>query len=319
MKSESTNNMHNIWVCNTKVTKALRNIKDYHIIMNIYRRINDMKVKSTTSMAVAIRPRPILQAASVVLLLAISFALLVAQQSESGWVKQIRYGFIETFSPVVELLSSPAQYMEDSSARVKEALAVYQENKLLKQENTNLLQWQTVAAQLENENKELRQLLGLNAAEGAYYITARVVSDMHDPLSHTLFIRTAETGQLQAGLPVLSAQGIVGHVLEAKGKNAKVLLITDRMSRLPVQSETTGSRAVLAGTNQLGIMELHHVENIEEFTIGDRIVTTASELFPVRMAIGEISAIDGQTIKVRPLADTTRLRYVSVAVPEKAE
>ena len=170
--------------------------------------------------------------------------------------------------------------MEDVGNRSRNLVNAYRQNEVLKSENTQLLEWQAVAKELQQENAELRGLLGVSAAEEAHYITARIVSATHDLFGHTLMITHNGDERIRAGLPVISAEGLVGRILETTGNTARVLLITDRQSRVPVQEESSNERGILTGLNEIGNITLNHVEHEKAFHVGDRILTSKSLLFP---------------------------------------
>ncbi|TAE79977.1 MAG: rod shape-determining protein MreC [Alphaproteobacteria bacterium] len=284
--------------------------------MDIYRRLNDMKIKSSTSIALAVRPRPILHGISVISLFALAVGMMAGQYHNDPTIRSIKYATIATFSPIVSLFSTPAQTLEDIGTDLSAMRALYDENQRLQQEHATLVQWKHVASRLEAENKELRSLLGLGASAGIHTLTAHIISDSHDHLNHTMLIRADNASQLRVGLPVMSAEGVVGHTIEVDGALAKILLITDRLSRIPVQEETTGTRAILMGTNEEGSLLLQHTPNKEAFPVGTHIVTVASDVFPIRMPIGVVTEHREDGIIVAPYAHTSRLRFVTVAVPD---
>jgi rod shape-determining protein MreC len=286
--------------------------------MTIYRRIHDMKIRSTNSLAVAIRPRPLFQMAGICALLMLGIALMFLHYRASPTVERIRVTLQSALTPVVELLSSPANIMEGIGENARNITNAYRQNATLKAENAQLLEWQAVAKELQQENAELRGLLGVSAAEEAHYVTARIVSATHDPFGHTLIITHDGDERIRAGLPVISAEGLVGRVLETTGHTARVLLITDRQSRVPVQEEGSDERGILTGLNEVGAVSLNHVEHPKSFHAGDRIVTSKSLLFPVHFVVGEVKDVDIAGVHIRPYADARKLRFVSIVVPTGA-
>ncbi len=283
--------------------------------MTIYRRIHDMKVRSSSTLAVAIKPRPLLNMAGLCALLTLGCALMFLHYRGSDAVERFRLTLQRALTPVVELLSAPSQMMEDIGNRSRNLVNAYRQNETLKSENAQLLEWQAVAKELQQENAELRGLLGVSAAEEAHYITARIVSATHDPFGHTLMITHDGDERIRAGLPVISAEGLVGRILETTGNTARILLITDRQSRVPVQEESSNERGILTGLNEVGSVTLNHVEHEKAFHVGDRVLTSKSLLFPVHFVVGEVTAMDGQGIHVKPYADARKLRFVSIVVP----
>ncbi|NET71216.1 MAG: rod shape-determining protein MreC [Sphaerospermopsis sp. SIO1G2] len=277
-----------------------------------------MKIRNSHSAALAVKPRPILQVGGLLMLVMMASLMLMMHHQDRPMVHQLKSSLQSVLLPVTELLSSPAAYMRSFAGNVEEMIGLYYKNQQLEQHNATLLQWQAVAQHLQNENKELRNLLGIKAVADAGYVTATVMSRTHDPLIHTLMVRFDETHKhVEAGLPVLAAEGVIGHVLEVRGQYAEILLITDRQSRIPVKHEASGTRGILVGTNDANALQLHHIEQLGAFQAGDRIVTSDSALFPVNMVVGEVASVAGDAVKIHAYSDARQLHYVTIAVPRE--
>jgi rod shape-determining protein MreC len=281
--------------------------------MNIYRRIHDMKVRSTSSAtAIAIRPRSLMHVFLVIAAFLSSIGLMIMDKGEALLPNTVRHSLQVVTAPMIELFSSPAEYLQQTSQKITDISNVYGQNQQLKEQNKTLLQWQTIAMQLEQENKELRALLHVQLAQKTHNITARVLSDKHNALSHSLMVRHNGDARIKVGQPVVAAEGLVGHVLKTKGEMATILLVTDRQSHIPIVHEETGERGILTGTNDKLEMMLEHVEDVSVFNVGDRIVTSKSALFPVRIVAGEVSKIEGDDVYIRSYTDTHKAQFVSI-------
>jgi rod shape-determining protein MreC len=283
--------------------------------MNIYRSIHDMKIRTTTSFATVLKPRPILQMVGMCGLFVAGMALMFMHQKDNASIERIRGSLQAILAPVVGALSAPADFMEEVGANVRNLTTAYAQNNALRSENTHLLEWQIIAKELQQENAELRGLLGVSASDTAQYITARIVSATHDPFGHTLIIEHNGDARIREGMPVIAAEGLVGRVLESTGETARVLLVTDRQSRVPVEQEATSARAILTGLNRAEDMMLAHTEHAEVFKVGDRIVTSKSMLFPIHFVVGEVTSADKESVHIRPYVDARKLRFVSIVVP----
>lgn len=87
------------------------------------------------------------------------------------------------------------------------------------------------------------------------------------------------------------------------------LLMTDINSRIPVQVERTGTRAILAGTNAPR-PRIQHWTGPEQPQPGDRIVTSSEAgAMPAGLPVGIVR--EGRTgLEVEPFADLDRLDFV---------
>ncbi len=280
-----------------------------------YRNIQDMKVKSNAAApAITIRPKYLVSFMATLSLVTLATALIITDKNNNILSDNIRYGLQTITLPVIEVFSNPTQMLQDFSDNVSGMIGVYESNQVLNEQNKTLLKWQNVAIQLEQENAQLRQLLNVQPEGAAHSIAARVVSDKHDGLSHSFIVRHNNDSRIKVGFPVIAPEGLVGYVLKTKGEVANVLLISDRQSRIPVAHEQNGERGILTGMNDDDLLLLEHVGEVRQFKIGDRIITSQSELFPVRIAVGEVAEIKQHKVYIRPYANTHKMRFVNIVV-----
>jgi rod shape-determining protein MreC len=286
--------------------------------MSKYRNIQDMKLKSSTAPAIAIRPKHFMSFMAVLSLATLAVALIVTDKNQDNIISDnIRYSVQNVTLPAIELFSNPAQMLQELSDNFSEITTIYERNKILAEQNKMLLKWQTVATQLEQENAQLRKLLNVQTSTLAHNITAQVMSSKHDSLSHSLIVRHNGDSRIKVGSPLISPEGMVGYVLKTKGEIANVLLISDRGSRIPVAQEQNGERGILTGLNDDDLLLLEHVDEISQFRVGDRIITSQSELFPISIAVGEVAEIKQNKIYVRPYVNSHKMRFANIVVGDE--
>jgi rod shape-determining protein MreC len=141
---------------------------------------------------------------------------------------------------------------------------------------------------------------------------ARVVGDSGGPFRHARLLDAGADRGISAGMPVLDEYGLVGRVLAAGRRSARILLLTDLNSRIPVVVAPSGDHAILEGDNsrrpRLGFLPLD-----PSLAPGDRVITSGRDgLLPPGLPVGEIESVDDRGVTVRPFADFDRLDYVVV-------
>src|SRR5690606_15094384 len=120
-----------------------------------------------------------------------------------------------------------------------------------------LMQWQHVAIQLEAENAALRELLHYTSDEKLHFTTAKVISDRGGPFTRTVLVNAGTGLGVAQGQPVINGDGLVGRIIESGEHSARVLLLTDINSRMPVITETSRERAIAAGDNSTNLSLLY--------------------------------------------------------------
>jgi rod shape-determining protein MreC len=114
-------------------------------------------------------------------------------------------------------------------------------------------------------------------------------------------------------------------VIELGRHSARVLLLTDFNSRIPVMVEPSRDQAILAGNNtrrpSLVFLPLN-----PRLSVGNRVVTSGrGGVLPPGLEIGTVTAIEETGVIVEPLVDFARLEYLrlleygKVLPPEQLE
>ncbi|WP_417519196.1 rod shape-determining protein MreC [Minwuia sp.] len=243
-----------------------------------------------------------------------AFAVMLLAAGGSGFsgVERVRTAILDVAAPVLNVLSRPVGAVNDTIASVENAFNVYDENARLREENARLLHWQEVARQMERDNAHYRRLLNVRSRSSIRYITARVVAETGGPFVKTLMLSAGERDGVAQQQAVLSARGLVGQVTEVGNDAARILLITDLNSRIPVLVEQSRRRAIMAGDNS-GQPRLMFMEAEAEIRPGDRIVTSGhGGVFPAGLPVGVVAQDEDGALRVRPFVQWSRLESVSV-------
>src|SRR5258708_15211238 len=110
-------------------------------------------------------------------LLALSVGLMVLGKAEMPIIEQVRTMVADAFVPLLDALSRPVATVAEMGQKAAAMMNVYSENRRLREENDRLLRWETVARNLETENRSLRDVLRLAPESSVRYVPARVLAD----------------------------------------------------------------------------------------------------------------------------------------------
>lgn len=249
---------------------------------------------------------------TVALLLTLSFALVILSKTDSDLVRTLRASVTSVMTPLLDVAARPLDAAGAAGDWAGEIVNMRAENLRLKSENAQLQRWQLVAKQMEAENRSLHALMKFAKGTGLSYSTARVVTDAAGPFARTGLINAGSVDGIAKHEAVMNEQGLIGRVVEVNENDARILLITDINSRLPVMGEATREKAILAGNNSAQ-PQLNYLADDSKITLGERIITAGDgKLVPPGLPVGTVVGIDGGDVKVQPLADWSRLEYVSV-------
>src|SRR3546814_20081845 len=90
------------------------------------------------------------------------------------------------------------------------------------------------------------------------YLTARVVGDPGGAFVRTVLINAGERNGVETGQAAITGDGLAGRVAEVGHRSARILLLTDINSRVPVAVGTARARPALAGDTSTA-PALHHL------------------------------------------------------------
>lgn len=251
-----------------------------------------------------------------------AFALMMLGKAETVMVERARTTIADIAAPILDALSRPAASIEEFIVEIAAISQLREDNARLREEISRLRSWHSIATNLAVENQSLREMLNFVPPPRASFVSARVIADGSGPFSRSVLLNVGTRHNIAKGQAVVNDAGMVGRVIEVGQRSARVLLLTDFNSRVPVVFETTRERAILAGDNST-TMRLDFVSPIAKVTAGERIVTSGhGGLLPAGLPVGTIADGKDNAIRVQPFVDWSRLEYVRVvdypapAVPE---
>jgi rod shape-determining protein MreC len=273
----------------------------------------------------AARLRSMLGRSAAGLLLGLSVVLLLAGKADLRLASAVGAGVDDAVVRVLDVLNRPAVALRAALDRTGSYLAVREENARLREENRRLLAWQAEAAHLAVQNRALRRMLAAPADDRpARRLTAQVVGDSGGVFVRALLLDAGAEHGVEVGMPAMVPEGLAGRVIAVGGRSARVLLLTDFNSRIPVVIESSGDHAILEGDNS-PLPLLRFLPLDPGFAVGDRVLTSGrGGVLPPGLLVGRIDGAAAGQVRVRPAVDGTRLDHlallevVSTPVPEAA-
>jgi rod shape-determining protein MreC len=256
--------------------------------------------------------RAAVQRVSLPLLVFASATMIVLGKADQILFESLRASVTDTAAPALDVLSRPVAALGHLVDRARDFVAVYQDNARLVEENERLLSWQQAALGLASENARLRELLKLTPEPPATSITARVIANSGGAYVRSLMVYAGHDNGVARGQAAMTGEGLVGRVSEVGSRAARVLLVTDLNSRVPVIVEGPQQRALLAGDNSERPC-LRYLDAGAGIKIGDRVVTSGQGgVFPPGLPVGVVASVDGEAPRVEPYVEISRVEYLRI-------
>ena len=212
----------------------------------------------------------------------------------------------------------------------------------LEAENRELMSWRELAEQLAERNGRYEALLRMpdqafgEGADIERAIAAQLVLDSGGPFTRTLVANAGASHGVRVGYIAINENGLVGRVVSVGRRSARVLMLDDYNSRIPVMGEGSRVRAVLAGqatqppdllTRPFAMQapRLDFIVGAQSLRDGERMVTSGDGgLYPRGLAVGVARrGSDGQwrvtlAASQRPVDFVRLIPFVGIEPPEDA-
>jgi len=190
------------------------------------------------------------------------------------------------------------------------------QNAQLKRERELMLQRIIEAKAISQENRELKAALQLREHSRSPIATGRIVgSSFSSPRRYAIFSAGTSDG-VRVGMPVRSAQGLIGRVIDSGALASRILLISDRASIIPARILRGGQPVISQGRGD-GTVDLRPLEvGRNPFKRGDIVITSGTGgLYPPLVPIARVVRLDDDGAIARPLADPSSISFAMVEEP----
>jgi rod shape-determining protein MreC len=245
-------------------------------------------------------------------LILLSFSLMFLGKADLSALRNIRMGSSDFLAPVIDFVSAPIRGIETMVEGVRTVASLRAENVRLQGENDLLKRWRRRAEILESENRQLRSVTGAATIENRTPITARAVTAPGGGFAHTVLIAIGSEEGIVRGNPVVTADGLVGIVIDVGRNYARVLMISDINARIPVILSSSSWPGLTVGQNG-HFLDLQFLPDEAQPKIGELVLTSGhGGVLPNGLPVGRVDQIEDGTIRVRPAVDLRNLSYVSV-------
>lgn len=223
-----------------------------------------------------------------IMLIVISSALIMFDRpsSRSEAFASFRAGFTDIASPLLELAAQPIRAVKGIGPYFRAQGDLARENAELRQQLIEARYWEDLAYRQRDRIEVYEAALNVQTAATEDRIGAWTVADPQGPFVQARLIGRGSDSGVADGYPVINLYGLVGRVYETGRRSARVLLLTDLNSRVPVMVDRSNARAILIGDNS-EYPRLEYLGRNPDIEEGDRIVSSGDDgVLPRGLPIG---------------------------------
>ncbi|WP_242139249.1 MULTISPECIES: rod shape-determining protein MreC [unclassified Sphingomonas] len=225
----------------------------------------------------------------------------------------LRASVAEVTTPISSGLSTVGQWFGAIPGGVSEYFGVRDENRRLRKQLADQHALFMRARSLGYDNRRLAALLRLRERVADPVVTARLVSSSGASTRRFAVLNAGSWQGVASGQPVTGPDGLVGRVLETGPNSARVLLLTDPESVVPVRRTRDGMPALAAGRGD-GLIDIRSVAMANPgFAAGDVFVTSGiGGIYPPDVPVGHIVRRGRDAAIARSYAQPDTLDYAMV-------
>ncbi len=248
---------------------------------------------------------------ALVFLFLTAFVLMLVNKTDTVIIDKTSSVATDVVSPMIDVLVIPAKMLAKGYDYFRDLKQIHKDNQRLKEENQRLNVIYDRYRALEIENKLLSELLNYVTPPEMELVTGRVIAEEGDAFSHSMIAYTGDE-KVKKGQVAMAEKGVVGRVDRVGINYARVILITDINSKIPVMVEKSRVRGILSGDNT-NLPKLIFIPLDAGISVGDRIVTSGvAGVFPTGLPVGRVVSVRKGEITVKPFSNLEQLEYIKL-------
>jgi rod shape-determining protein MreC len=231
---------------------------------------------------------------------------------DSPRVERFRAGLVDALVPNMSWAMRPVTLVAGMVSDFQSYTRIYEQNQELKRELQQMKAWKEAALQLEQKNARLLDLNNVRLDPKLTHVTGVVMADSGSPFRQSVLLNVGARDGIRDGWATMDGIGLVGRISGVGERTARVILVTDTNSRIPVTIQPSGQRAILSGDNG-PLPPLEFVEDTDAIRPGDRVVTSGDGgVFPAGLLVGQVVLGSDKRLRVALAADYQRLEFLRV-------
>lgn len=250
--------------------------------------------------------------AGVIVGLVLLVMSLVAPQSFAS----VRGAALDVTGPIAGSLHEVTATIDGLISGAGDYWDAASQNGQLKRERKAMLQRMVEARAIYQENIQLKATLQLRERSRGTIAVGRIVGSSFNSTRRFAILSAGASDGVKVGMPVRSADGLVGRILDSGELASRILLISDSSSIVPARLLRNGIPVISQGRGD-GSIDVRPLEvGRNPFRRGDIIITSGTGgLYPPLVPIARIVKLDDDGAVALPLADPSTTSFAIVEAP----
>ena len=251
---------------------------------------------------------------SLLTLVFLSIFIILLSSLDLRIIKIIKIGINEVVYRSSFVVSIPENLLKKSFIGISEYTTFFNDYEKNKNELSKLRSNVVSSEIIENENKELKELIN-DYVSSSDKLLAKIIVDHNSPFLKSIIINKGSKDNIKIGTNIYDKAYLVGRVIEVNYKTSRVLLLSDLNSNVPVTIAPQNIQAIITGSGDKHGQIKYIKDGIsDKFTEKSVIYTSGTgAIFKSGIPIGKLNKIEENekiSYAVEFYSDFSQLKYV---------
>ena len=252
-----------------------------------------------------------------------AIAIMIADH-RFGALEAVRLSLSVMVYPLQQAAAAPAAMMGRLSDYFASQDRLLKENQELK---AKLLAYAADAQRarlLATEQEHLAAMSPGRSRFAADGVLAEVLSHGRNPFTRKLVLDRGLAQGVQAGMPVIDADGVVGQVTAVGTFTSEATLLTEKDQAVPVMLTRNGLRAIAVGSGKDGSIDVPFMPVSADIQNGDLFVSSGIDgTYPAGLVVARVTAVERNAayvfakITAKPAAGVQNHRFVRILTSKR--
>ncbi len=211
---------------------------------------------------------------------------------KSNILQDIRFYVSNILYPIHWVANLPMKSWGKIKNKIISNSKVVQENKELKNHILDLKVQLQKQEYISFQNTLLQELLNSSTKVRETFLLAHIIGLDPKHTSHKVVINQGKKDNIVLGQAVIDSTGVFGQIVEVNEYHSRVILISDKSTRISIENNRTKFRAIASGIGDYTFINILQVPKTADFQVGDLIVSSGIDgVYPAGYPIGKVEEI----------------------------
>ena len=260
---------------------------------------------------------------SLITLLLISVFTILLSNLDFKIIRYIKIGINEIVYRSSFVVSIPENFAKNTFYEISDYTSFFKDYKKNKKELNNLRSENVSSDIIQFENKELKELIN-EYVSSSDKILAKIIVDQNSPFLKSIIINKGSRDNIKIGTNIFDQSYLVGRVIEVNYKTARVLLLSDLNSNVPVSIAPQNIQAIITGSGDNN-SQIKYIKDSMKNEFNEKSIAYTSGtggIFKSGIPVGKVKIIkedNSKKFNIEFYSDFSQLKYVFAEVITKTE